>query len=79
MKIFTSKNKAAGEMAVREMSDKAREFYDNTDPFNVYEYTDWEDTTWYAYDGCFGKEWGLTFDQMQTYLEAMCDEVAEAE
>ncbi len=79
MKIFTSAHKAAGEMALRyDFSEKAQKFVDNTDPFTVYEYTDWDDNKLYAYDGCLGKEWGLTFDQMQTFLEAMQDEVEEA-
>lgn len=75
MKIFTQDHKAAGEAAVRQMSNKARDFYDSRDPFNVYEYTDWEDNTWYAFDGCFGTNTGLTFEQIQQLLEGLQDAV----
>lgn len=78
MKIFTSTHKVAGEMAVRQMSEKAQRFYSETEPLMVYEYTDMDDNKLYAYDGCLGKEWGLTFDQMQTFLEAMQDDMEEA-
>lgn len=80
MKIFTSANKRAGELAVYyDFSEKARKFVNETDPFSVYEYTDMDDNKLYAYDGCLGKEWGLTFDQMQTFLEEMQDDIEEFE
>jgi len=56
--IFTSKNQAAGELAVRIMTEKAVAFCHTTDPFRVYEYTvytdDGEKNLRYAYDGCMG-------------------------
>lgn len=75
MKIFTQNHKAAGEAAVRQMSEKAQRFYSETEPLSVYEYTDLEDNTWYAFDGCFGTNTGLTFEQIQQLLEGLQDAV----
>lgn len=79
MKIFTQNHKVAGEMAVRQMSDKARDFYDNADPFNVYEYTDWDDNTLYACDGCFGTKVDLSFEQIRQFMEDMYDTLEEVD
>ncbi len=76
---FTNRMKVNGELAMRRMSDKAQEFYSNTDPFNVYEYENENDQTVYGYDGCFGEKYGLTFEEMQTELEELQDAMGEDE
>lgn len=75
--IFTHENKAAGELAVRTMPEKAAAFCHNTDPFRVYEYTVYtaggEKNHRYAYDGCMGTAYDLTFDELIDELESMQD------
>lgn len=56
---YTNTEKVAGEQAVRKMSEKAQEFYSQTDPLNVYEY-DSDGTKKYAYTGVFEAD-GLSF------------------
>ena len=38
MRKFTNKQKVAGELAIRSLSDKAAEFYSGADPLAVFEY-----------------------------------------
>ena len=42
MRRFTNQEKIDGEMAVREMSEKAKRFYNGTDLIAVYKYVDTE-------------------------------------
>lgn len=81
--IFTSKNQAARELAVRIMTEKAVAFCHTTDPFRVYEYTvytdDGEKNLRYAYDGCMGTARDLTFDELVADLESMQDMIADGE
>lgn len=69
MMRFTNRMKANGEMAMRTASEKARKFYDETDPLNVYEYEGKDGSTLYAYTGCFGDREGLTFEELQEMFE----------
>lgn len=73
MKRFTVSEKRAGEMAVRRMSDKAKEFYNGTSPLDVYEYTDVdkndEDITLYAISGTLGEHQGMMFDELEEFFE----------
>lgn len=73
MRRFTVSEKRAGEMAVRSMNSKAQEFYDWTDPLNVYEYTDVdendEDITLYAISGSLGDHQGMMFDELEKLFE----------
>lgn len=75
MRKFTGSEKRAGEMAIRRMSKKAQEFYNGTDPLEVFEYEDSESgVLLYAYSGCLGDDQGMTFEQLQSDFEAMYDE-----
>ena len=77
MKRFTNAQKVAGELACRRLSGKAERFYDSTDPFTVYEYTGDDGNALYAYTGGFGEKAGLTFEQLQSDLEAIDDDVTD--
>lgn len=44
MKRFTSTEKSNGELAVRQMSEKAQRAYSGTDLLSVYEYIDYDAT-----------------------------------
>lgn len=78
MRRFTISEKANGEMAIRRMSEEAREFYDGTDPLYVYEYVD-DGETFYAYKSGFGCASGLTFDELQETFEEFYRIYKEAE
>lgn len=75
MKRFTNSQKVAGELACRRLSGKAERFCDSTDPFTVYEYTGDDGNALYAYAGGFGEKAGLTFEQLQSDLEDLADEI----
>ena len=74
MKIKTIENKVNGELAIRGMSDKAKNFYNESDPIEVYEYDDESGNKLYAYDGAFGYSEGLTFQELQNCFEDMQDD-----
>ena len=70
---YNTRQKQAGELAVRSMSDKAQAFYSATDPLRVYEY-DTDNGKRYSYD--FGKgsgiiREGMEFDELQAEFEAL--------
>lgn len=69
MRRFTSYEKAAGELAVNHMSKKAREYYNGTDPLDVYKYTGNNGNELYAYKDCEGIHEGLTFKEIQKTFE----------
>ena len=73
MKKFTNSEKVAGELAVRRMSQKAREFYNGTDPLAVYEY-DADNGKRYAYSGAIGEDEDLTFEELQEVFENLLGE-----
>jgi len=67
---LTNSMKVAGELAIRQMSDKAQQGYGDTDPLDVYEYESLFGTR-YAVRNCDNvTTWGLTFDDLQAYLES---------
>ena len=72
---FTANEKSNGEMAVRLLSEKAKNIYNNTDPLNVYEYEDQEGNKAYAYDGCLGECSGLSLEELDSDLSCMFDEI----
>ena len=72
---YTNTMKINGEIAARSLSEKARDFYVDTDPLNVYEYEDADGMKLYAYDGCFGSAEGLTFEELQRVFEDMQDDL----
>lgn len=67
--------KVAGELAVRGLSEKAKEIYYTTDPLNVYKYENLVNGTRYGYDGCFGEKNGLTIYELEAELEDMWDAI----
>lgn len=74
---LTNRMKVNGELAARSLSRKAKEVYDGTDPFDIYEYEVWVDENEekrYAYTGCLGEAEGLTFAELEEFLENMADE-----
>lgn len=73
---FTNNEKVNGEMAVRSLSQKARDFYSGSD-IGVYEYKNYQDVTMYAVDGALGYHDGMTFDELGKFLEAYADEFAD--
>lgn len=79
--INMNKSKTDGELAVRNMSEKAQEYYNGTDTVGVREYSVYDeelgqDVKLYAIDwGSNQIEKNLTFEEVQTRLEEMQDEV----
>lgn len=73
---YTNSMEVNGELACRSLSSKALNIYESTDPFKVYEYEE-DGEKRYAYDGCLGSSEGMTFDELQSNLEAIADEIEE--
>ena len=69
MRSFTITEKENGELACRNLSEKAKEVYDGTDPLDVYEYVNSDGNKVYAYTGCYGNEYDLSFEELQENLE----------
>lgn len=59
-----------GELATRSLSDKAAEFYNGTDPLDVFEYEK-DGAKLYAYTGAFGERDGMTFEELERDFEEM--------
>lgn len=70
MKKLYSFQKANGELAVRQLSEKAYEVYSETDPFEVYKVDD--DS--FSIRGAFGDLDNLTFKELEEMLESYYDE-----
>lgn len=75
---YTNSMKANGELAVRRMSDKARKYYNETDPLEVYEY-EADGATLYTVN-----EWGewtegMTFESLEADFEAGQDAIEEGD
>ena len=70
MRKFYNSEKVAGEMATRSLSDKAAEFYNGTDPLDVFEYEE-NGAKLYAYSGAFGERDGMTFEELESDFEEM--------
>lgn len=67
---LTANMKAAGEMAIRRMTEKAQQGYYDTDPLDVFEY-ETETGTRYAVKNSDGiTTWNFTFEDLQDYLES---------
>lgn len=79
MRKFKSFEKTAGEMAVRRMSEKAQEFYNASEPLEVYEYDGNDEEPLYAYVGAWGEKDGMTFDELEKTLEELADELTESQ
>lgn len=69
--------KLNGELACRELSEKALKLYNDTDLFKVYEYENKNGKKLYAYTGCLGDSEDLTFEELQDNLETLADELEE--
>lgn len=74
MKKFTNKQKVAGELATRSLSNKAAEFYNGTDPLDVFEYEE-DGNKLYAYSGAFGERDGMTFEELERDFEEIQDDL----
>lgn len=74
MRKFYNSEKVAGEMATRSLSDKAAEFYNGTDPLDVFEYEE-NGNKLYAYSGVFGERDGMTFEELERDFEEMQKEL----
>lgn len=62
-----------GELAVRDMSAQAQDYYYNTDPIGVWEYHDLNGNK--VYDIFYGViEQGLTFEDVEKKFEAFYEE-----
>lgn len=72
MRKYNIHEKAAGEMAICRMSEKAQKAYSKTDPLTIYEYGGGMKK--YAYDGVFGQDYDLTFGELESWLEELADE-----
>lgn len=70
MRKFNNSEKLAGELATRSLSDKAAEFYNGTDPLDVFEYEE-GGAKLYAYSGAFGERDGMTFEELERDFEEM--------
>lgn len=70
MRKFYNSEKVAGKMATRSLSDKAAEFYNGTDPLDVFEYEE-NGAKLYAYSGAFGERDGMTFEELESDFEEM--------
>lgn len=70
MRKFYNSEKVAGKMATRSLSDKAAEFYNGTDPLDVFEYEK-DGAKLYAYTGAFGERDGMTFEELESDFEEM--------
>lgn len=71
---FTNKQKVAGELAIRSLSDKAAEFYNGADPLDVFEYEE-GGAKLYSYSGAFGERDGMTFEELERDFEEMQEEL----
>ena len=67
--------KQAGELAIRRMSQKARDFYATTSPLEVREY-DHGNGTMYACRGVLNKD-NMTFNKLEHLFEVFADEFKE--
>lgn len=70
MRKFNNFEKLAGELATRSLSNKAAEFYNGTDPLDVFEYEK-DGAKLYAYTGAFGERDGMTFEELESDFEEM--------
>ena len=69
MRRFTVTEKENGELACRNLSEKAKEVYNGT-ALDVYEYIN-NGNKVYAYTGCYGNEYDLSFEELQENLEGL--------
>lgn len=72
--IKNNNTKVAGELAMRAASFEAWKFYVSTEPLQVYEY-ETEDGKRYAYEGVFGENDGMTFEELQNLFEEIQNEL----
>lgn len=67
-----------GEMAIWGMSAKAKEGYANMSPIDIYEYEDFDDDgfarkRYGMRAGGYAKKHGMTYDELEEYLEQFMD------
>lgn len=64
MRKFTASEKTNGEMAIRNLSEKAQRVYSETDPLDVY-----ERDGMYFVRGCLGNRDNLTIDELDKFFD----------
>lgn len=74
MRKFNNKQKVAGEMAMKGLSDKAFEFYSDITPLDVFKY-ERDGMKLYAYSGVFGDRENMSFGELEQDFEEMADEM----
>ena len=75
---LTNRQKVNGEMAVRQMSEKAQRGYAGTDPLALYEVGQ-DDETRYVIVDVDGQSKPLTFAEAEASLESWAEEELEEE
>ena len=68
--------KVAGELAVRNLSRKAKDFYYGTSPLTVCEY-ETDNGKRYSYSGAIGEDEDLTFEELEETFENLLGEEEE--
>lgn len=72
---FTNSMKIDGELAARDLSDKARKYYNGTDPLTLYKYTNENDEPRYAVKDDCGIRDNLDFEQVDEWFCQMQEEI----
>ena len=70
---FTTKQRISGELACQNLSNKAFNFYIDTEPLTVYQYEDNNGKTLYAYCGAIGDRQDMTFEELNECFEELAD------
>lgn len=72
MKKHTNYEKSQGELAARNLSEKAQKLYDNTDPMTIYANNDGS----FSVESCLFNDDFNTFEAMEKCFEEVYDEIA---
>ena len=70
---FSPQKKIDGELACRRLSEKAKKFYDGTDPLDVFEYQDDNGDKRYAIRGIIDA-FNLSFEELDKMFSDLCDQ-----
>ena len=71
--LLNSKMKSNAELRLRDLSEKAMKFYDNTDPMDVY-YSVLAERFYIANCDLFDENEAYTFDELQATFESLYDD-----
>lgn len=75
MKNYTRRETVRGELAARDLSRKARDVYNHTDPLKIFE-RETDGGTLYDVRGLIDGD-GLTFDELQKVIEEYADAIGD--